>query len=202
MKQTRLEQMQQQMRNRFGPEQGQRIAQKMQTEYDSLCAAFSDQPKAMENHTHNNIFPVAAAFLAMMQEGVERTRAAELASDSFLELMQDSAEAIRNLMKIPGLYHAMPWLWKKLMPRMFTESAGFRFRFYPTGGNEVKFDMLECPYLQVCRKIGCPELAPIFCATDDTCYGHMHPKLIWNRTKTLARGGDLCNFDLYISSKK
>ena len=70
--------------------------------------------------------------------------------------------------------------------------------FYPTDGHRAKFDMQQCPYFQICQELQCMELAPTFCETDDICYGNMHPRLIWNRTKTLARGGDCCDFDLYV----
>ena len=53
----------------------------------------------------------------------------------------------------------------------------------------------------MCKELDCVELAETFCATDDLCYGNMHPKLIWNRTKTMARGADVCDFDLYIKDK-
>ncbi|MBQ6608822.1 MAG: L-2-amino-thiazoline-4-carboxylic acid hydrolase [Oscillospiraceae bacterium] len=33
-----------------------------------------------------------------------------------------------------------------------------------------------------------------FCDADDICYGNMHPKLIWGRTKTIGRGDECCNF--------
>ena len=198
MKKTRFNEMQEQMVRRFGAEQGGRIAEAMAVEFEQLCQAYAQQPASMVSHTHKNIFPVAAAFRALLAEGMERAQAAKEAGDAFLELMQAPAQAIRRALKVPGLYRLMPWLWKTLMPRMFREDAGFRFSFYPTDGKQVKFDMLACPYHQVCRELGCEELAPVFCTTDDICYGHMHPKLIWNRTKTLARGGDLCDFDLYI----
>ena len=198
MKKDRFGQMKQQLLLHLGPEQGQRVLPVMQKEYDALCAAYADQPASMFNHTHNNIFPVVSAFRALMADGMEREQAAKLAQDTFLELMEPIAESIRKMLKFPGLYRLMPWLWKTLMPKMFSESAGFRFRFFDKGKKVVRFDMLECPYFRVCKELDCVELAPTFCTTDDICYGHMHPKLIWNRTKTLARGGDLCDFDLYI----
>ena len=58
--------------------------------------------------------------------------------------------------------------------------------------------MTKCPYLDLCNQLGYSQLAPIFCATDDACYGNMHKYLKWKRTKTMARGGDFCDFDLKI----
>ena len=201
MKKSRFEQMQQQVASQFSSEQGQRISDAMGREYEALCQAYADQPKALFNHTHNNIFPVVSAFRVFLTEGMDREQAAKLANDSFLVLMDATADTIRRCLKAPGLYRLIPWVFKTMMPKLFGEEAGFRFRFYPTGRSQAKFDMLECPYFRICRELDCPELAPTFCATDDTCYGHMHPKLIWNRTQTLARGGEVCDFDLYIPKK-
>ena len=201
MKKTRLQQMQEQMLRKLGQEQGTRVAQLMEQDFDKLCQALPDLPQDMARHVHNNIYPVASAFHALLAEGLTREAAAKEAGDAFLELMEATAQTIRKALKVPGLYRLMPWLWKTMMPKLFSKGAGFQFDFYPTDSKEVRFDMQKCPYEQVCRKIDCPELAPIFCATDDCCYGSMHPKLIWNRTKTIARGGDCCDFDLYIPKK-
>lgn len=198
MKKTRFDQMQAQLLLHLEPAQGARVTEAMQKEYAALCKAYENQPEAMVNHTHNNIFPVVTAFHALMAEGMERSEAAELASAAFLELMEKTAGSIRSMLRLPGLYRTIPWLFRTLMPKLFREEAGFRFRIYDTPGGQAKFDMLECPYYRMCRELDCIELAATFCTTDDICYGHMHPKLIWNRTKTLARGGDLCDFHIYI----
>ena len=197
MKKTRLEDMQKQVAGRFEKEQGQRIAAAMKKEYDELCSEFAKKQDPMEHHKRNNIYPVVTAFHALLAEGMDRKEAAQLANDCFLVLMEEPANAIRKMMKIPGAYKLMPFIWKKAMPKLFSEESGFAFDFYPTGKNRVKFDMTKCPYLQTCKDLDCMELAPTFCTTDDVCYGNMHPKLIWNRTKTLAKNGEACDFDLY-----
>ena len=51
--------------------------------------------------------------------------------------------------------------------------------------------------LQVYRE----EMAAHGCPADeerDICYGNMHPKLIWGRTKTIGHGGDCCDFKLTL----
>lgn len=50
-------------------------------------------------------------------------------------------------------------------------------------------------------KYGCPELTQFFCKSDDICYGNLHPKLVWARTKTLGMGGDCCDFKLYMKGE-
>ena len=201
MKKKRFEQMQNQVAGTFGERQGKHIADRMKEEYDRLCSGSDGISDPMEKHKRNNIFPVAAAFYVLMEEGMERNEAADLAGRCFLALMEDVAVSIRRIMKFPGAYRMMPWLWKVMMPKLFSQESGFSFSFYPTGSDRVKFDMTACPYLQVCRELDCMELAPVFCTTDDICYGNMHPKLIWNRTQTLARDGKPCDFDIYIKKK-
>ena len=201
MKKSRFEEMKEETVKQFEGVKAERIAENMDREFNMLCENDSTVPKDFVKHCHNNIYPAAAAYKALLREGMEKDEALKLANDTFLKLMEAPANAIRNAMKVPGLYKLMPWLWKTMMPKLFSPQSGFDFKFYPVGKDRVKFDMTSCPYYNMCKKIGCVELAPTFCTTDDVCYGNMHPKLIWNRTKTIARGGDLCDFDLYIDKK-
>ena len=62
----------------------------------------------------------------------------------------------------------------------------------------MRFNMVKCPYLDIRTRYGCPEIVRGFCDADDVCYGNMHPKLSWERTKTLGYGCDCCNFKTRI----
>lgn len=62
----------------------------------------------------------------------------------------------------------------------------------------MSFDMTECPYHKKCVHYGCPEIVKGFCDADDICYGNMHPKISWDRTKTIGRGDDVCDFKVHI----
>lgn len=198
MGKTNLQGMQEEMVKRLGEEQGTRVGKAMAQEYGCLCSDVSEYPKDFVRHLHNNIFPVVATFRVLQKEGRTREEAAKIANDAFLELMKQPRDMIQKMCKIPGVYRLMPFLWKKLMPKLFPESAGFRFRNYPTDSKRVKFDMTECPYYKACQKLDCLEVAETFCTTDDVCYSAMHANLFWNRTKTIARGGDFCDFDIIV----
>lgn len=201
MKQTRLEQMESHILIKLGPKQGKQVVSCMEEEYRILCRNDLKKSPDLISHLHKNIYPVVAAFRALMEIGMPREDASELAQNAFLELMEDAAASIRKLCLIPGFYRMVPWLFGKLMPKLFTKEAGFAFTYHPVGSGHVRFDMEACPYFQVCQELDCPEIAPIFCATDDICYGNMHPNLSWNRTQTIARGGALCDFDLQIRNQ-
>ena len=201
MANKRFTQMKNQIAKKLDQELSAKVIHLMDQEYTKLCTETTDIPADFVKHTRNNIFPVVATYRALMQSGFSQEEAQSLAETSFLELMEEIAEMIRKCLKVPGLYRSMPWLWKTLMPKLFSKEAGFEFKFYETDNHQVKFDMCKCPYLEMCEQLHCPELAPLFCATDDTCYGNMHPNLKWNRTKTMARGADLCDFDVEVVKK-
>ena len=190
-------QMQNQMRKMADQDKVDKIIIDMAKEYDELCEKYKDLPADFIHHTHNNIFPVVITYDALMNNGYSKEDALNLTEKAFLDLMNEPAEAICKMMKVPGLYNIMPWLWKVLMPKLFSEQAGFAYQYHeqPKG---IKFDIIKCPYLTLCEKLGYPELAPIFCATDDLCYSHMHKYLKFTRTNTMARGAELCDFDLKI----
>ena len=98
---------------------------------------------------------------------------------------------IRGLMRLPGLYRLVPGIFCKQTPKLFGTAAGFAAREIQTGGGVWRIDMTSCPYHDACVRYDCPELCPSFCDSDDITYDGMHPKLVWHRTQTLGRGGQL-----------
>ena len=63
----------------------------------------------------------------------------------------------------------------------------------------VRFDMRSCFYYETLTSLGAKELTASFCAVDDLSYGEMSPYITWNRTQTIARGGESCNFCFFES---
>ncbi len=49
----------------------------------------------------------------------------------------------------------------------------------------------------ICQK-HCPEIVKGFCDADDICYGNMHPRISWDRTKTIGHGDGICDFKVRI----
>ena len=166
--------------------------------FETLCAENADETKAVQMHTRSRIYPAIAVFEALVAVGTSREDAAQLILDFYMTRAQKPARAIQKLLKIPGLYRVVPKLFLIGVNKMFGPEAGFKAKHYETENGCFQMDMLECPYRNICRKYGCPEIVPAFCASDDVAYGNMHPKLIWGRTKTLGRGDDCCDFKLTV----
>jgi hypothetical protein len=54
-------------------------------------------------------------------------------------------------------------------------------------------DIYRCFILDTLTQAGAPELAPLFCKTDDWL-AELLPKVRWSRTGTLAQGAEKCDF--------
>lgn len=151
-------------------------------------------------HLESQILPGIAAY---------ETLQAIMSKDAALSIVHGYVEkrawkikgAILKLMRIPGLYRAVPGIFSRETPKLFGETAGFAAREIQTSGGVWRIDMLRCPYHDACAQYGCPELCHCFCDSDDITYDGMHPRLVWRRTKTLGRGDDCCDFSLKIAGK-
>ena len=81
---------------------------------------------------------------------------------------------------------------------IFGPAAGFAPKELQTGNGVWRVDMMKCPYHDTCAEYGCPELCRCFCDSDDISYTGLHPKLIWERSMTLGRGNDRCDFCMKV----
>ncbi len=182
----------------FGQKRGRRIMLGAWREFHALCAENKDETRAVKRHTVGDIYPAIGMYRSLQAEGVSKKKAYIFIFDAYTGSSEEYASLLRKLLKIPGLYRVMPLMWKIVTRKTYGTAAGFKFRFYSTGMDRVKFDMLECPYCQICAKYGCRELVRVFCHTDDVCNENLHPKLLWNRMKTMGNGDDCCDFDMIV----
>ena len=74
------------------------------------------------------------------------------------------------------------------------DAGAFLFEIRTATATETEYHVLRCPYVDICRECGCPEIITTFCDSDDISFGNIHPRLIWGRTKTIGRGDPMCDF--------
>lgn len=157
--------------------------------------------KYIKEHTETQIYPAIAMYEGLIKEGFSKKEAYDFLDRCYRTRAKKPAKLIRNILKIPKLYLLIPNIFKKAVSKKFGKKAGFEAKFYETSSKRAKFDMLKCPYYEICKKYGYPEITTLFCHTDDEAYGNMHKNLIWNRTKTIGEGNDICDFDIIIKNK-
>ena len=184
------------MEDRYGWAKTEMILDHIQNEFDRLCRDNSEESSAVKAHTVEKIYPAIAAYRSLQQAGIPQADALRFLDESISQLAEPQAASMRAMCKLPLVRNLMPSIFRWVTLHTFGEKAGFQATFYPTGKTRCKFDMTKCLYCDVCRRNGCPELTVCFCHTDDVTDGNMHPTLLWNRTQTMAEGGDCCDFDL------
>ena len=151
-------------------------------------------------HLESQILPGIAAYETL--QAVMPKEAALSTVHGYVEKRaRKEKQVLLKLMRIPGLYRAVPGIFSRETPKLFGETAGFAAREIQSSGGVWRIDMLRCPYHDACVQCGCPELCHCFCDSDDITYDGMHPRLVWHRTKTLGRGDDCCDFCLKITGK-
>ena len=189
------------LEKKYGSEKAQAIMDKAWKRYDELVEENKDEPKAYYTHTRQRIYPGVSMFDAMIDEGISREETVEFITSYSAWRAQQMAPIVRKIMKIPGIYRKVPKFFYKMTAKSFGPHMGFVQENGYVSTDEMRFDMVKCPYQDMCTKYGCPEIVKGYCNGDDILYGNMHPRLSWDRTKTLGHGDDVCNFKIHIKEK-
>ncbi|MBP7689858.1 MAG: L-2-amino-thiazoline-4-carboxylic acid hydrolase [Thermoflexales bacterium] len=181
---------------KYGTIEAEALMVKLQQRYEELYRARShyDHP-ALRKHLAQNILPGLTLYQVLLAEGNDQ--AAALAEVEQLLY----ASAVRS-----GLRQTVAAL--KFLPEPFTllrpvVRAAMRFGF-PAAGWEtdwledsdqrIAFNIRRCFYLDTLTTYGAPELTPLFCRMDDVVYEALPASIRWERTGTLGRGNDRCDF--------
>ena len=61
---------------------------------------------------------------------------------------------------------------------------------------------MKAKFLELTKELNCPEICSVFCELDNLMYTNMHPKLSYNRDKTLYNGDGCCNFSMRYVEKE
>ncbi len=165
----------------------------------ALFQEYADASKALKTHLKQLLPMIALYEKAKEITGSQEKALLFMEKWAFIEA-EKMMKYARAVMKL-GVYRLMPALCENMLDKMFGENAGFAYRRVPDAPCFAA-DMTRCPYVDTCKKYGCPELCQFACKADDVTYGNLHPKLIWGRTQTLGMGGSCCDFRLYVDKNK
>lgn len=186
------------MSEKVFPKQSNQIEAKARILLEEYCRLEEGKPKEITMHTVKRIFPCIAFYKAVIECTKQQQQAYSMIERYFTRECRDMAKKLQKLCHIPFVYKLAPRIMAGIIHRSFGVKSGFKMRNHNVKGKLCHIDMIKCPYFSNCCKYGCPELTTVFCNADDIAYGNMHPKLSWERKKTLGRGDDFCDFILRI----
>lgn len=170
------------------------IARSAQNRYEALRAENSSDSKELRSHSYKRIYPGIAVYEAMRSEGISQEKAVWYIREYFQRLAAKRVPFFQRAIKTFGLARKFPYLFMAGIKKSCQPNAGFVYELPESHYNEARINIVRCPYFEICKRYGCPEITSAYCDSDDAGYGNLHPNLIWGRTKTIGHGGDCCDF--------
>ncbi len=171
------------------------LAARVQARYDEL---YAHRPRfhhpALRQHLEEGILPALALYQTLREENDDqKVVLAEI--DQIVAAMVERSGR-RRLVQIIGhlpdpfaaLRIANRWAIKRVYP-----PEGWRFEWVADSDRCIAYDARECFYVNILTAYDAPELTAHLCVVDDLLFGDL-PSIAWERTKTLSRGDDRCDF--------
>ncbi len=178
---------------KHGEVQGAILAARAQARYEVL---YNERPHfthpALRWHLEQNILPGLALYQVLSKESNDRD--AVLSETGSL-----LAIGSRAFSKFVNMYRYLP-LPFAIMRQMFRASLlafprqGWDIDQIEQSEKSFAFTVHRCFYLDIFTAYGVPELTAMYCRLDDLLYASWSPSIRWERTKTLGRGDDCCDF--------
>ncbi len=183
------------------PSQCKELKDSYDARLKELLAENANASKKKMFHLKRQILPGIAAF-EILQQVMTKEEAFQTVHSYVENTARKEHKQLDSLLRIPGLYRLVPSVFLKSTRSVFGTEAGFASNEIQTGNGIWRVDMVKCPYHDTCVKYGASELCRCFCDSDDICYTDLHPRLIWERSMTLGRGNDRCDFCMKITQKE
>lgn len=178
---------------KHGEVQGALLAARTQARYQAL---YDERPHfthpALRWHLEQNILPGLALYQVLSKESNDQGAVlAEVGS-----LLEIGSRAVSRFVNV-YTYLPLPFT---IMQQMFKASLlafprqGWDIEQVENSKTSFAFNVHRCFYLDVLTAYSAPELTSLYCRLDDLLYANWSPSIRWERTKTLGRGDDCCDF--------
>jgi hypothetical protein len=171
------------------------LAARVQVRYDQL---YAHRPRfqhlALRKHLEVGILPGLALYQTLCEENSDQEAALAEFDRILTALVERSGR--REIVQIIGRLFdpfAILRIMNRWGMRWIYPPAGWRFEWVEDNDQCIAYNARECFYLNVLTEYGALELLSHFCAVDDLLFDDF-PGVSWERTMTLGRGDDRCNF--------
>lgn len=150
--------------------------------------------RALRAHLEGRILPALALYQTLRAESSPE----QAAIDETLQIIRASIEPKRRLLarlaNVPNAFGLFRLVAKPLMRLGFPEE-GWHVEWVEDSDRCLAMNIRDrCPYRDTFTAFGSPELAAPYCTLDDWLYAALPPSIRYQRTTTLAQGGDRCDF--------
>jgi len=165
------------------------------TKFDLLMEENKNAESYRMSHLRSSILPVIAVYQGCRDSNIDKDISYRIAHTAMMDACRRPSRVMSLFGKLPFSYSVL----RKVLPGFLSKTYDNRlwnFSWKQNDKDSVRVDAASCPYFEACVHYGVPELGAIFCEGDDKSFGNMK-HVGWGRTKTLAKGGDSCDFCFY-----
>lgn len=149
--------------------------------------------RALRVHLEENILPGLALYQTLRAEGYGEQEALQMTERLLAADLVRMRRPLEVLGRLPFFFSLLRALTPRFLGRNFPPQ-GWQVEWPDEGHRVVAFDMRSCFYLDALTEYGAPELTAVYCHLDDLIYEGVSPHVLWERTGTLARGDECCDF--------
>jgi hypothetical protein len=173
------------------------LIERAQSRYAAL---YSSQTKlstrTLQIHHERAILPALAMYQALRDEGENQETALETAENLFSIEIKSIKRFIELVGRMPFFFKLVRALIQPVMKVVFPQE-GWKAEWIDEIPQIIAFNIRGCVYFETLSVYGAPELGTIFCALDNFVFDEVSPYIRWERTQTIARGGEFCDFRFY-----
>lgn len=145
---------QSEIERQFTPQETAIIWDQARSGYQKLLAAYPDLPPKVAAHTDGVIFPAIAVYRALLESCPER--AMEIMEQGMAQRAARVGKTYARLVSLPGMKGVFLKLFSKGAKSGFGEKSGFGQEFLTDSSRELAFNIIKCPYWDLCTVLGCP----------------------------------------------
>lgn len=148
---------------------------------------------ALRWHLEQRILPILALYQALRAELVDQDAALAEVEALCHAAFASRRRQVALLRLLPDPFPLFRWVGRRTMRRSYPPE-GWTTEWLADDDSRLAFNIRSCLYLDTLRAYGAPELLPTICGFDDWMFEPLPPSIAWERTTTLGRGGDRCDF--------
>ena len=185
---------QRELAKQHGEVEAAMLAARVQARYNELYAG---RPRfahhALRDHLEKNILPGLALYQILRAESDDQEAMLTQVETLFKTFVVPTRNLILLLARLPNPFAVFRVAARQTLRKSYPPQ-GWEMQMVEDSDQCVAFDVFRCFYLDVLTAYGAPELTPLYCKLDDLIYESLPPTIGWERTKTLGRGDDRCDF--------
>lgn len=185
----------------FGTERGGALFRAAEAQYQALLEQTGgEQNPTLQEHFQQKLLPPMAYYRALRDAGFAEAEALAHVRQETQKAARIRGEGMRKMARLPFAYTIFRMGTRSFMKKAFPEE-GWKTEWVRCDGQEIHFNLHTCPYWELTRRFGCPELCTVYCENDDIAFSGLLPKVRFARTGTLGTGASCCDFHFYPNKK-